>query len=62
MMPPCPCLREIKNSLLIKNNYELILLSRGVGKYGRCLGEIFIDDTNVNQLLLKEGHATEYDD
>tara|TARA_R100000008_G_C3585093_1_gene171623 strand:- start:2187 stop:2522 length:336 start_codon:yes stop_codon:yes gene_type:complete len=47
---------------LEKNNYEFILLSRGVGKYGRCLGEIFIDDTNVNQLLLKEGHATEYDD
>jgi len=45
---------------LEKNNYEFILLSHGVGKYGRCLGELFIDDINVNKLLIKEGHAKKY--
>jgi endonuclease YncB( thermonuclease family) len=45
------------------------LKSHGVGKYGRCLGELFIDVIDgkekltmesVNQLLIKEGHAKEY--
>ena len=45
---------------LEKNNYEFILLSHGVGKYGRCLGELFIHDINVNKLLIKEGHAKIY--
>ena len=36
------------------------LQSYGVGKYGRCLGELFIEDTNINQQLIKEGHAKEY--
>jgi len=31
-----------------------------VGKYGRCLGEIFLGDTNLNELLITEGHAVEY--
>jgi len=39
---------------------DFILQSHGVGKYGRCLGELFVDDTNVNQTLITEGHATEY--
>ena len=34
--------------------------SLGIGKYGRCLGTLFIDDVNVNMLLLKEGLASEY--
>jgi micrococcal nuclease len=45
---------------LEKNNFQFILLSHGVGKYGRCLGELFIDDINVNKLLIKEGHAKTY--
>jgi len=41
------------------------LKSHGVGKYGRVLGEIFIMDAegvqmNINQTLIKEGHAYEY--
>ena len=45
------------------------LESHGVGKYGRCLGELSIDVVdgkqgltlvNVNELLIKEGHAVEY--
>ena len=43
-----------------------LLKSHGVGKYGRVLGEIFIQDEdkneiNVNQLLIMEGHAYVYE-
>ena len=45
------------------------LVSHGVGKYGRCLGELEVDVVdgkecltlaNVNELLIKEGHAVKY--
>ena len=41
------------------------LKSHGVGKYGRVLGEIFIQDSegkqyNINETLVVEGHAYEY--
>ena len=45
------------------------LKSHGVGKYGRCLGELFVDVVDgkecltlesINELLIKEGHAVEY--
>ena len=41
---------------------DLRLVSHGVGKYGRCLGELFVDDheESINQVLINEGHATEY--
>ena len=43
--------------------------SYGVGKYGRVLGQLHVDHVdnvasptmiNVNELLIKEGHAVEY--
>ena len=42
------------------------LKSHGVGKYGRVLGEIFIEDSkgkqyNINKTLISEGHAYVYD-
>ena len=42
------------------------LKSYGVGKYGRVLGEIFIEDAegkqyNINETLIAEGHAYVYD-
>ena len=42
------------------------LKSYGVGKYGRVLGEIFIQDAegvqyNINETLIKEGHAYVYE-
>jgi micrococcal nuclease len=42
------------------------LKSHGVGKYGRVLGEIFIEDTegkqwNINETLISEGHAYVYE-
>jgi len=44
--------------LLGEGNF--ILQSHGVGKYGRCLGELFVEDININQQLITEGHAVEY--
>ena len=42
------------------------LKSFGVGKYGRVLGEIYIEDKegkqyNINKTLISEGHAYIYD-
>ena len=42
------------------------LKSYGVGKYGRVLGEIFIEDNegkqyNINETLISEGHAYVYE-
>ena len=42
------------------------LKSFGVGKYGRVLGEIYIEDKegkqyNINKTLISEGHAYVYD-
>ena len=56
-------------SNLLEGANTIELKSHGVGKYGRCLGELNIDVvdgkegvtmTNVNELLIKEGHAVEY--
>jgi len=48
--------------LELENEGKFILVSHGVGKYGRCLGEIFLTENSdsVNNLLISEGHATEY--
>ncbi len=39
---------------------KFVLRSHGVGKYGRCLGTILINNNNINNLLVKEGLAEEY--
>jgi len=71
-------LKEKKKGLAAKDrNKELLeqvssksgyfrLKSYGVGKYGRVLGEIFIQDTDenticINDLLITEGHAYVYE-
>lgn len=46
--------------ILKENKNKFILESQGVGKYGRCLGIIHVGEVNVNQQLIKEGHAVEY--
>tara|TARA_R110000744_G_scaffold92927_1_gene179675 strand:- start:8626 stop:9117 length:492 start_codon:yes stop_codon:yes gene_type:complete len=35
--------------------------SHGLGKYGRLLGEIWVNDISLNNELLSNGHAYEYD-
>ena len=40
-----------------------VVRSFGVGKYGRCLGELFnesLGETSVQQTLINEGHGVEY--
>ena len=48
---------------------NITLQSHGIGKFGRCLGEIMLDKVDgnekltlvsLNELLIKEGHAVEY--
>jgi len=39
---------------------KFILKSHGVGKYGRCLGVVFIDGENINNRLINEGLAKKY--
>ena len=57
--------------ILEANGNEFYLQTLGVGKYGRCLGILFVeklpgeeDDReeflNVNKQLISEGHGTEY--
>ena len=54
---------------LLEGTKTIQLKSHGVGKYGRCLGELHIDIVDgqekmtlesVNELLIKEGHAVVY--
>ena len=54
---------------LLEGTNKIQLTSHGVGKFGRCLGEIHIDVVDgketltlesLNELLIKEGHAVEY--
>ena len=57
--------KELLESVSSKPGY-FRLKSHGVGKYGRVLGEIFIKDIegieyNINQTLIDEGHAYEYE-
>jgi len=57
--------KELLMEISSKSGY-FRLKSHGVGKYGRVLGEIFIEDTegkqwNINETLISEGHAYIYD-
>ena len=52
--------KERLEQLLENNDHHFILQSHGVGKFGRCLGEIWVDDVNINKKLVTEGHAIEY--
>ena len=48
---------------------NITLKSHGIGKFGRCLGEIMLDKVDgqekltlvsLNELLINEGHAVKY--
>tara|TARA_R110001592_G_scaffold26903_6_gene100268 strand:- start:1222 stop:1566 length:345 start_codon:yes stop_codon:yes gene_type:complete len=52
--------KQYVKDILNKHHNEFILHSQGVGKYGRCLGDIFLGDVKLNDLLIEEGHAVEY--
>ena len=42
------------------NDKEFYITSMHLSKYGRCLDEIIVNDVNVNEQLIEEGHATVY--
>lgn len=46
--------------ILSSNDNRFILTSHGVGSFGRCLGTIYINDVNINDQLITEGHAQVY--
>jgi len=55
---------------LLEGCKNITLKSHGVGKFGRCLGELHLDIVDgqekltlvsLNELLINEGHATKYD-
>jgi|TARA_R100000084_G_scaffold103271_1_gene59240 micrococcal nuclease len=40
---------------------RIVVKSHGVGKFGRCLGELkTLSGRNINKTLISEGHAVEY--
>jgi len=45
---------------LVPINFVLQTHKDAKGKFGRILGEILVDDKNINQVLVNEGHAVEY--
>ena len=49
---------------LSKEFYDAVdpieLQSHGKGKFGRILGEFFINGININQSMIDNGHAVEY--
>ena len=47
--------------LLENNGNEFVIKSHGVGKYGRCLGELFDKHgRSINIMMQEEGHAIPY--
>lgn len=54
-------LRRLAQILAVTNG-EFELITHGDGKFGRCLGEIFVKDLteSVNQTLINEGFAEKY--
>jgi len=50
-------------ALLGASKGEFKLISHGVGKFGRCLGELFVKNEKIslNQQLIDEGLAKKYE-
>ena len=53
----------VKDLLENSDEGKFSIISHGVGKYGRVLGELFVKghETSINQLLIENGHAYEYE-
>jgi len=53
--------KERLKEILASDN--IIMKSHGKGKYGRVLGELYVEkdqEISVNEILVREGHAKEY--
>ena len=53
----------VKDLLENSDDGKFSIISHGVGKYGRVLGELFVKghEKSVNDLLIENGHAYEYE-
>ena len=54
--------KEFLINKLESNDNKFVLKSHGVGKYGRCLGELFLQENgwSLNEILITEGHSKKY--
>ena len=54
--------KAFTKEILESNKGKFDIISHGVGKYGRVLGELFVKghDKSLNELLKDNGHAYEY--
>ena len=54
---------RVKELCPVGSSVTLKTTKDGRGKFGRILGEIFVSGVvqSINQLLVEEGHAVEYD-
>jgi len=48
------------NAILEKKNIIIKTKKDRKGKYGRYLGEIFVDNISINKLMITEGYAKKY--
>ena len=49
--------------LLEADGNDFVVQSHGIGKFGRCLGELFTEslgEVSINQTLIDEGHGVAY--
>ena len=53
----------VKDLLENSDDGKFSIISYGLGKYGRVLGELFVKghEQSVNDLLIENGHAYEYE-
>ena len=53
----------VKDLLENSDDGKFSIISYGLGKYGRVLGELFVKghEKSVNDLLIENGHAYEYE-
>jgi len=51
-------------AILALSNGEFELITHGDGKFGRCLGEIFVQEhkESINQVLINEGFVEAYEE
>ena len=56
--------KHLLEALLAANKGEFTLVSHGIGKFGRCLGELFTknEEISINQQLINEKLAKKYEE
>jgi len=52
--------RDISRELILDKDVEIESFKDKQGKYGRYLATIFLDELNINQWLVDNGHAEIY--